>query len=373
MLVLLILFVAAAIIITLFGGETSESRRKRTRTVSHRKRETHKISLPKFPAQPAMTNVVNNPPPPPAAEPRHFPPDLPPAGWNPTADTPLPLAEAATSVKMPELAYSQLMKNVLKQFNVREQEIIRMVQKGSALSEIERRYGKEAADGAQALLDKVRAQIGGTLEEMLMADMTSDEVVEKLGREDTIPITASLDLSVQPERKPRARQKQQSTPAQTDSLPSRRSARKSSEIIFRRIPDPTPAPEGERKRKTHFAAVRSVKLRKAAIQIHGRSCCVCGFNFDDAFGNGLAQGYIEIHHLNRISAGVRNTDPATDLAPLCGNCHAMADRLTRHQLSAPGTINELRALLLPEPNILYQDNFALELPAQPNKRKRPLI
>jgi predicted HNH restriction endonuclease len=73
---------------------------------------------------------------------------------------------------------------------------------------------------------------------------------------------------------------------------------------------------------------RNPKLRESAIQIHGRNCCVCGFNFDEVFGKDLAQGYIEVHHLNNIASGERITDPATDLAPLCANCHAMADRLT---------------------------------------------
>lgn len=95
------------------------------------------------------------------------------------------------------------------------------------------------------------------------------------------------------------------------------------------------------------AAIVVLVVLVVVIQIHGRNCCVCGFNFNDAFGEDLAQGYIEIHHLNSIAAGVRNTDPATDLAPLCSNCHAMADRLTRQSASPPRSIEELKKLLSP--------------------------
>lgn len=140
---------------------------------------------------------------------------------------------------------------------------------------------------------------------------------------------------------------QQPPAAPTDKPPRRRSARTSNPATSQSIPDLFPAPEGGRKPKTNYAVVRSAKLRKAAIQIHGKNCSACGFNFDVTFGEILSQGYIEIHHLNSISAGVRNTDPATDLAPLCGNCHAMADRLTRHHASPPRSIGELRKLLFP--------------------------
>lgn len=111
------------------------------------------------------------------------------------------------------------------------------------------------------------------------------------------------------------------------------------------VSDSIAAPEGTRKRRTNYAIVRSAKLRNASIAIHGRKCCVCGFSFDEAFGVELAQGYIEVHHLNQIASGVRDTDPATDLVPLCSNCHAMADRLARHHPSPPSTIDELRKLL----------------------------
>lgn len=110
---------------------------------------------------------------------------------------------------------------------------------------------------------------------------------------------------------------------------------------------PTPEDEGQRKLGTNYQVVRNQKLRDMAILIHGRDCCVCGFNFDKFFGESLARGYIEVHHLKSIADGERTTDPTTDLAPLCANCHAMADRLTKNLEHPPESIQELRALLIP--------------------------
>lgn len=131
---------------------------------------------------------------------------------------------------------------------------------------------------------------------------------------------------------------------QAEKPPRRRRVRTSSDATAPSIADPAPAHEGGRKPKTNYAVVRNAKLRKAAIKIHGRNCCACRRNFDEMYGPELAKGYIEIHHLNRIAAGERTTDPVTDLAPLCSNCHTMADRLS----PPPRTIAELRYQLFPE-------------------------
>jgi hypothetical protein len=112
-------------------------------------------------------------------------------------------------------------------------------------------------------------------------------------------------------------------------------------------PDPTPATEGERAARTRYAPVRDPRLRGAAIHIHGRNCCVCGASFDETYGPELARGYIEIHHLKSIAGGERETNPATDLAPLCANCHRMADRLASESDWPPQTIDELRKALIP--------------------------
>ncbi len=67
--------------------------------------------------------------------------------------------------------------------------------------------------------------------------------------------------------------------------------------------------------------------REACIQLKGTRCTVCEFDFAEAYGP-LGIGYIEVHHLTPISS--IGTDYriniATDLAPVCSNCHAMAHR-----------------------------------------------
>lgn len=79
--------------------------------------------------------------------------------------------------------------------------------------------------------------------------------------------------------------------------------------------------------------------RKRAIEIHGLSCAVCNFNFEEAYGE-LGTGFIEIHHVNPLSQqkGVpKEVNPITDLVPVCSNCHRMIHR-------NKGTVQEIEEL-----------------------------
>ena len=51
-------------------------------------------------------------------------------------------------------------------------------------------------------------------------------------------------------------------------------------------------------------------------------------NFVERYGE-IGKEFIEIHHLNPISEtdGEHEVNPATDLIPLCSNCHSMIHRL----------------------------------------------
>jgi predicted HNH restriction endonuclease len=71
------------------------------------------------------------------------------------------------------------------------------------------------------------------------------------------------------------------------------------------------------------------------------TCTVCGFNFDETYGEDYADGYIQIHHIKPLSEYEGEVDPETDLVPLCANCHAMAHR----RRPTVTTIGELRALI----------------------------
>ncbi|MFC1574856.1 HNH endonuclease [Gemmatimonadota bacterium] len=89
---------------------------------------------------------------------------------------------------------------------------------------------------------------------------------------------------------------------------------------------------------------RSPRLRAAALAIHGYECQVCGFNFERTYGSwGL--GFAEIHHIQELGLvpdeGVE-TNPATDLAVVCSNCHRMIHRKAKLAL----TLAELRDILM---------------------------
>ena len=85
--------------------------------------------------------------------------------------------------------------------------------------------------------------------------------------------------------------------------------------------------EGSAKRVTRNSHERNPKAREDCKRIHGLDCSVCGFNFQDAYGD-LGVGFIEVHHLNPISkaSGPRKVSPKDDLRPVCPNCHRMIHR-----------------------------------------------
>lgn len=87
---------------------------------------------------------------------------------------------------------------------------------------------------------------------------------------------------------------------------------------------------------------RSPKLRLQAIAIHGLRCKACDFDFEKAYG-AHAKGFIHVHHVKPISEFDEDqvVDPATDLIPLCANCHAIVHRKPQQLLS----VEQLKGLL----------------------------
>ena len=71
---------------------------------------------------------------------------------------------------------------------------------------------------------------------------------------------------------------------------------------------------------------RNPKLIKDAKIKKGVTCCICGFNFHIVYGE-LGQGYIEVHHLVKISSSkqLRNTS-LDQVDVVCANCHRMLHR-----------------------------------------------
>lgn len=72
---------------------------------------------------------------------------------------------------------------------------------------------------------------------------------------------------------------------------------------------------------------RSPRNRAECIRIHGYTCMICGFNFEQKYGE-IGKEYIQIHHIVPLSEKSAEilVDPKKDLIPVCCNCHAMLHR-----------------------------------------------
>src|SRR5699024_8643162 len=96
---------------------------------------------------------------------------------------------------------------------------------------------------------------------------------------------------------------------------------------------------------TRRVSVNAYERNREAVQrckaIHGTACVVCGVDFGDRYGAEFT-GFIHVHHLQPLSE--INTEykvnPATDLCPVCPNCHAVI-----HHGGHLRTIDEVRRLL----------------------------
>nr|MBQ4319404.1 HNH endonuclease [Clostridia bacterium] len=76
---------------------------------------------------------------------------------------------------------------------------------------------------------------------------------------------------------------------------------------------------------------RSSKNRRNAIKIHGNVCEICGFDFEQTYGE-LGKGFIQVHHiipLHDTNSEVK-IDPEKDLICICANCHVMFHRKKDH-------------------------------------------
>jgi len=86
---------------------------------------------------------------------------------------------------------------------------------------------------------------------------------------------------------------------------------------------------------------RSPRNRLLCLSIHGKRCAICGFAPTDLYGD--AGNIIEVHHIEPVSRLLepRVYDPATDLIPLCPNCH----RAVHTRKPVPLLPTELRVML----------------------------
>ena len=80
---------------------------------------------------------------------------------------------------------------------------------------------------------------------------------------------------------------------------------------------------------------RDNKNRIAAIRIHGTRCMICGFDYEEVYGE-LGKGYIEVHHIKPLSSQDEEVqvNPETDLICVCANCHRMLHRFKNYIILA---------------------------------------
>jgi 5-methylcytosine-specific restriction protein A len=86
--------------------------------------------------------------------------------------------------------------------------------------------------------------------------------------------------------------------------------------------------ENPRDLRVHKRIERNRALAKQVKKIQGYVCKLCGFNYEEHYGE-IGKEYIEAHHLEPISKleGRRvERDPKKDFAVLCANCHRMIHR-----------------------------------------------
>ncbi|MBK6487225.1 MAG: HNH endonuclease [Gemmatimonadetes bacterium] len=99
--------------------------------------------------------------------------------------------------------------------------------------------------------------------------------------------------------------------------------------------------EGATKQVLVNAYERDPRARRACLNHHGTECSVCGMSFSARYG-ALGKDFIHVHHLTPLSLlnGTRRVDPATEMLPVCPNCHAML-----HRRNPPYTPRALRLRL----------------------------
>ncbi|PSQ81578.1 MAG: HNH endonuclease, partial [Bacteroidetes bacterium QS_8_68_15] len=86
---------------------------------------------------------------------------------------------------------------------------------------------------------------------------------------------------------------------------------------------------------------RSAAARRRCIAHHGTECYVCGFDFEERYGE-AGEGFIHVHHEKPLAAAEQEqeVDPIADLKPVCPNCHGII-----HRRTPPYTTEETRQML----------------------------
>lgn len=113
------------------------------------------------------------------------------------------------------------------------------------------------------------------------------------------------------------------------------------------LPDPhSEYREAIRLKSERYFFSGNPQLSQDAKQHYGLDCSICGFNFEEFYGD-LGKGYIEVHHINPLSErseGEWTEDLVStleDVTVLCANCHRML-----HRTRPAHTVNEIENAIL---------------------------
>ena len=99
--------------------------------------------------------------------------------------------------------------------------------------------------------------------------------------------------------------------------------------------------EGNVRRVEVNAFERNAEARRRCLTHYGTTCCICGFDFEKAYGE-VAAGFIHVHHIHPLASVGKeySVDPVRDLRPVCPNCHAVL-----HRQLPPYSIEEVKIML----------------------------
>ncbi|WP_088291233.1 DUF3427 domain-containing protein [Bacillus mycoides] len=114
-----------------------------------------------------------------------------------------------------------------------------------------------------------------------------------------------------------------------------------SEKLAEEITEPERYNEGSTKTISVNVYERNSIARRKCIEYYGVSCVVCGFNFEERYGQ-MGKDFIHVHHLKELSqiGEEYEINPIEDLRPVCPNCHSML-----HKRKPAYSIEELKNLL----------------------------
>lgn len=86
---------------------------------------------------------------------------------------------------------------------------------------------------------------------------------------------------------------------------------------------------------------RNRKARQKCLEHYGYKCCICGFDFENFYGD-IGRHIIEVHHKKALSEikTEYKVDPVEDLRPVCSNCHTII-----HSRKPDYELEELKSII----------------------------